>query len=254
MKRIACALAALVTTMAAFAAEPDFKKLLANVDALVSFDGDFSAEYTVVQDNPGVSTSVTKLAIFRRDRASKYLIIILQPEADKGKGYLKIDDGLWLYDPVGRSFTYTSSRERFQNSNARNSDFTRSTLAKDYDVVGSKREKLGKFDCWVLDLKANNTDVSFPKMRVWIDDTNLVRKSEDYSLSGQLMRTTAIPTYQKVGDRYVPVDIYLIDALRGKTVDGKFKSETTKITIAKPSLDPLKDSMFSKAYLEKVGK
>ncbi|MCX7025048.1 MAG: outer membrane lipoprotein-sorting protein [Spirochaetes bacterium] len=245
-----CAFAA----VQAVVAQADFKALLAKVDALVSFDGDFSAEYTVMQENPGVGTSVTTLAMFRRDKASKYLILILKPESDKGKGYLKIDGSLWLYDPVGRSFTFTSSQERFQNSNARNSDFTRSTLALDYDIAGSKREKLGKFDCWVLDLRANNNEVSFPKMRVWISDDNLVRKSEDYSLSGQLMRTTAIPTYQKVGDRFVPVDIYLVDALRGKTINGKFQSEKTKISVAKPSLAPVPDSVYSKAYLEKVGK
>jgi outer membrane lipoprotein-sorting protein len=234
---------------------PDFKAMLKTVDGLVSFmDTDFSAEYAIVLDKPGESRSVTDAVMFRRDKDEKYLILILEPTSDKGKGYLKIGQSLWLYDPLSRRFTFTSSKERFQNSNARNSDFTRSNFAGDYDIVSGHREALGRFNCWVIDLKANNDGVSFPKTKIWVSDDNLVRKTEDYSLSGQLMRTTAIPTYQKVGNRFLPVTMLIVDNLRGKTINGKLENERTQITITKPSLSTLPDSIFTQAYLEKVSK
>jgi hypothetical protein len=155
---------------------------------------------------------------------------------------------------VARRFDFTSSKERFQNSNARNSDFTRSNFSGDYDFVSAKQEQLGKFPCWVIDLKANNDEVSFPRTKIWVSDDNLVRKTEDYSLSGQLMRTTAVPTYQKVSERYVPVMMLIVDNLRGKTINGKFQNETTRITITKPSLTKLPDTIYTQAYLEKVSK
>jgi outer membrane lipoprotein-sorting protein len=236
-------------------ADPDFEAMLKTVDGLVSFtDTDFSAEYKIEQNKPGESLSETDAVMFRRDKDEKYIILITAPAADKGKGYLKIGASMWLYDPEARRFNFTSSKDRFQNSNARNSDFTRSNYSGDYDFVSAKQEKLGKFNCWVLELKANNDGVSYPRTKLWVSEDNLVRKTEDYSLSGQIMRTTAVPTYQRVGDRYVPVMMLIVDNLRGKNIGGKFQNETTKITISKPALTKMPDSIYTQAYLEKVSK
>jgi len=253
-KFVAVFLLATIASTAAFA-DPDFKAMLKTVDSLVSFlDTDFSAAYKIEQFKPGEGTSVTNAVIFRRDKDEKYLILILDPPSEKGKGYLKIGQSMWLYDPQSRRFDFTSSKERFQNSNARNSDFTRSTYSLDYDIVSTKQEQLGKFACWVLDLKANNDEVSFPRCKIWVSEDNLVRKTEDYSLSGQLMRTRAVPSYQKIEERYVPVMLLIVDNLRGKTIGGKLQNETTRISITKPSLSKLQDSIYTQAYLEKVSK
>jgi hypothetical protein len=240
---------------ALFADENDNKTRLKHIDALITFsEGDFSAEYTIVQDKPGEGESVSKAAVFRRDARDTYLILMLEPHDDKGKGYFKLGDSLWFYDPADRRFTFTSAKEQFRNSNARNSDFSRSSFSKDYKVSGESREQLGKFDCAVLDLIATNNDVTFPRTKIWITDDDLVRKTEDYSLSGQLMRIVATPTYQKVGVHYCPVGILIVDALRGKKIGGKFLNEKTQITIANPSLAAQPDSLYSKAYLEKVSR
>jgi outer membrane lipoprotein-sorting protein len=225
--------------------------ILKDVDALVSFnDSDFSAEYTIIQDKPGVSRSTTVFAVFRRDADNKYVIIILKPDISKGQGYLKLDNTLWFYDPTGRRFNSTSARDKFQNTNARNSDFTRSTLSRDYDITGTSTEKLGIHNCLVMTLKANNNEVTYPGMKIWISEENLVLKSEDYSLSGQLLRTTLIPEYQKAGTKYFPAKILIIDQLLGAKVDGKFVHEKTQITISKISLKQLPDTVFTKKFLE----
>ena len=91
-------------------------------------------------------------------------------------------------------------------------------------------------------------------MRVWISDDNLLRKTEDFSLSGQLLRTTAIPSYQAVRGRSIPRAILIVDNLKGAVVNGMFKHEQTQITITKPSLQPLPDNLFSKVFLESVGR
>ena len=125
---------------ASLCAEQDPRELLRKVDQLVSFlDSDFSAEYTFVENRPGEGFDSTQAVVFRRDAENKYLILIMAPAADRGKGYLKIGDSLWLYDPVPRSFVFTSASARFRNSNARNSDFTRSSFAMDYGVVRQAR-------------------------------------------------------------------------------------------------------------------
>ena len=235
-------------------AEQSPDPLLSSVDALLNFDGDLGAQYTIAQKKPGGSESKTVAAIFRRDAKGQFLCIILEPEADKGKGYLKIDDTLWLYDPADRSFTFTSAKERFQNSNARNADFARSTLARDYRIVKEERGTLGKFACRILDLEATNDTVPFARRRAWISEDNLPRKFEDYSLSGTLMRIVAMPTYQRVGARWLPVTVVIVDTLKSKVVNGRTEYEQTTIEISKVSVKPLADSLYSKEYLERVSR
>lgn len=231
------------------------QQLLEAVDRMVIFDDtDVSAEYTITKRDPGGASTTTVATIFRRDRSGQFLILILEPVVDKGKGYLKLDDNLWLYDPVGKTFTFTSAKERFQNSSARNSDFSRSNFAKDYRAVGSSREQLGSFSCTVLQLEALNDTVSFPKMKIWVSDDQLIRKMEDYSLSGQLMRTTAIPSYQRVGARWLPLSMVLLDHLHSRRINDRIEYERTTISIAKPSLTALPDSLFTKEYLERVNR
>ncbi len=252
----ACAIlvtAPLALCAQATAATPDFTKILKQADALVTFpEADFSAVYSFIQETPGQGSSTKQAMVFRRDKDNTYLIVMVKPEEDKGKGYLKSGNNLWFYDPVARRFTFTSAKDRFQNMNARNSDFTRSNLASDYNVVASARQKLGRFDCWVLDLEAKTDDVGFPKMKIWISDDGLVRKTEDYSFSGQHLRTSAFPSYQQVGSRYVPVTVVILDELRGAMINGAFVNERTTYTIARPSLQRLPDATFTKAWLENL--
>ncbi|MCL2793157.1 MAG: outer membrane lipoprotein-sorting protein [Spirochaetaceae bacterium] len=227
--------------------------LLRKVDYLVNFtEHDLSAEYTIQRRDPGGAVSTTVATMFRRDRTDQFLILILEPLSDRGKGYLKQGDNLWLYDPVSRSFTFTSARERFQNSSARNSDFNRSSYSEDYTVVSARSERLGTFNCTVLDLQAVNTRVSFPRVRLWVCENNLVRQIQDFSLSGQLMRTTAIPTYQRVGDKWLPVTMVILDHLVFQNIGGRREYERTTITIRDPSLQTLPNSVYTKEYLERV--
>jgi outer membrane lipoprotein-sorting protein len=229
------------------------QELLAKVDSLVSYYGtDFSAEYTIVQEKPGQGLSTTVAGVFRRASRETFVIVIMQPLINKGQGYIKQDKTLWFYDPESRRFNTTSNADRFQNTNARNSDFTRSTLAQDYKVTAGENARLGRFDCRLLTLEAITTAVTYPKMKVWISDDGLLRKSEDYSLSGQLLRTSAIPDYYQIGGRFVPRQLLFVDALRGAVINGVFTNERTQISIAKPSFSKVADSVFSKTFLETV--
>lgn len=233
----------------------DGASVLKASDAKTSFkDGDYSAEYEIVKRDPGGATSKNVSAIFRRDRTDQFLILVLEPLVDKGKGYLKIGETLWLYDPVGRAFSFTNAKERFERTSARIEDFKSPSFSSDYRVVSESKAKLGKFDCVVLDLEARKDTLAFPKVKLWISDDMLVRKREDYSLSGQLMRTVAIPTYQQVGDRWAPASITIVDHLKSAKIGGKVEYERTSIAVTRPSRKKLPDAVYTKEYLERVAK
>jgi outer membrane lipoprotein-sorting protein len=245
MKRILAGLILAIAATGALWAE-DYQKILEKVDSLASYmDTDYGAEYTIVEDKGQDGREKTVAVVFRRDKQEKYVIIVTEPEVNKGQGYLKVDEALWFYDPESSRFNFTKSSERFQNTNARNSDFTRSTLAQDYNVDRVSEVKLGRYDCWKMRLVANNDEVTYPVTEIWVDQNYLVRKTLDYGLSGELMRTTAFPSYQTVQGRYVPHKILQVDAL---------SREKTQITIDKVSFKDLAANTFTKPFLEKVNK
>jgi len=237
---------ALALTGIAAAEDVDFQALLVKVDEQTNFKNiDLSARVTVVSRKPGEEDNVIQCQYFRRDAEDKFVILILKPEVNKGQGYLKIDDNIFFYDPESRKFSKYTGANNFQDSNAKNSDFQNSTLAGDYNLAESGREKLGAKDAWVLTLKAKRNDVTYPKRKIWVEvSTTLVLKSEDYSLSDRLMRTSLYGKYLQIQNRFVPQLMRFDDNLK--------KGEVTVLTLENPSLTKLPDTVFTQAYLEKV--
>lgn len=229
--------------------------LLQAEDSTAFYGTDFTASYEVVQQKPGEGTSKTNATIYRRDNESKWTILITAPLKDKGKGYLQSDNNIWFYDPADRRFTFSSSKDKFQGTNANTSDFAPQHYKRDYDIESSEEVKLGKLDCVLFNLKANTKDVDYPAIKLWVTkDDGLVRKKEDYSLSGQKLRTTAIPSYQKVdgnGRVYqIPVRMVIQDNLKGKKIGGKMNYESTTISISNATLEKQDDAVYTKPYLE----
>jgi outer membrane lipoprotein-sorting protein len=230
------------------AATPDWIGILKEVDKSTSFEnGDFSALITVVSTKPGEDNNVIEARYFRRDKAKLFTILLTKPSVQKGQGYLQDDDSLWFYDPESRKFAFTSLRESFQDSDAQNSDFSTSTLAEDYQVDSGAEGKLGTNDVWVLELSANAVTVPIAKRKLWIRRSdNLVLKEEHYSVSGRLIRTIAIPKYQTVSGRFVPLSMLIVDNLK--------VGEKTQISFAEVSVSKLPDEVFTKAYLERMSR
>jgi outer membrane lipoprotein-sorting protein len=230
-------------------------ELLREIDRQIAFFGrDFSGEYTITRYIPNQGVSEETVAMFRRDDDDKFLVLILEPEIRAGKGYLKIGNNMWIYDPESRRFNVTSARDRFQDSTVRNSDFEPSSLAEDYRVVDSREEQLGAYATRVLEMQATSGSVSFQRRTIWVDENNLIRKMEDYTPSGELLRTVVIPQYRRIEDKYVAVNIVFVDALRGADVEGRFVNERTVIAVAKPSFENLPDVVFTQGFLERVGR
>ncbi|MBQ4378886.1 MAG: outer membrane lipoprotein-sorting protein [Treponema sp.] len=224
-------------------------------DSTAFFGTDFKASYEVVQQKPGEGKSKTNATIYRRDNESKWTILITAPLKDKGKGYLQADDSIWFYDPADHRFTFSSSKDKFQGTNANTSDFAPQRYKSDYKIEKVEDVTLGKLDCALFTLKANSKKADYPTIKLWVTkDDGLVRKKEDYSLSGQKLRTTAIPSYQKVdgnGRTYsIPITMVIQDNLKGKKIGGKMSFESTTISISNAVLEKQDDAVYTKPYLE----
>ena len=238
----------LIPLLGSWAAEPDLKAILQTVDEMSNFETtDFSATYKIVSEKPGEETSVFTIRMFRRDRSDQFLLLFLEPEIQKGQGYLQLEDNLWFYDPESRKFSHSSLKENLEDSETKNSDFRRSSLAEDYEVDSYSEETLGKYEVYVVNLLASNDEVPYPRMKLWIHkDQPLVLKVEDYSLSDRLMRTAYYPKYMRVENRFIPSRMLFVDELK--------EGEKTQVTIKDASVAILPDSVFTKAYLERVNR
>ena len=246
MKRVVLVALLAALALTAWAQVPDFNRMLTDIDDLGTFgDGDFSAVYTIISERPGEEREVTQARLFRRDLNDQFLILILQPEVQRGQGYLQVDENVWFYDPESRKFERTTIRENIQGSDAQNADLDQSSFSSDYDVVDWDEGQLGSFDVWVLDLEAKSTDVAYDRVRLWVrKDQNIVLKQEDYSVNGRLMRTSLYPRYERVGEKLLPKQVLIVDELN----DG----ERTQLTMSDATVAQIPDSVFSKAYLERV--
>lgn len=234
----------------------EYQALLERAEDNTSFfETDFRGNYTVVQNKPGEGQNVTEAVMYRRDRTASWTILVTGPAKEKGKGYLQFDNNIWFFDPADRRFTFTSAKDKFQNTNANNSDFAPQHYARDYAIAKAEEVKLGKMDCVLFTLKAKVEKVDYPMLKLWVTiDDGLVRKKEDYSLSGQKLRTTAIPSYQLIRaiekNYSIPVSMLIQDNLKGKKIGGKIQYEQTQITIRNVVFEKVADTVYTKPYLE----
>lgn len=239
----------LVTVVGATRGEgQDLARLLLAIDEKTNFkEGDFTATLSFVSQDPESGTSTRKVTQFRRDSEDKFLVLILAPEAQKGQGTLRIDNNIWAYDPESRRFAHSSLKDSFGGTDTRNSDFRKSTLAADYRVVSGQEGRLGKFDCWILELEGTSDEVTYPGARLWVSrDLGLPLKMEGYSLTKRLLRTTYYYGWTKVGDRSYPSKLLFVDALT--------KGRQTEVTLTDMSRERLPEEVFTKGFLERVNR
>lgn len=230
-----------------FAQTPDFEKMIRDLDAASNFDNmDFSAMFTIVTDKPGKKQDLTQIRMFRRDAKDQSLILILQPEADKGQGYLMDGDNMLFYDPTSRKFNHTSMKEALSDSKAQNDDFSKSETLDDYAISNTSESVLGKIPVWVIDLKAKRNDVSYDQIRLYVrKDNPLLLKQEHLSISGRLMRSMYYPKYTEVTKgKYFPSQMLIVDEVN--------KGEKSQINLSEISVERLPDKVFTKAFLEQA--
>ncbi len=224
------------------------QEILEEIDSATNFaDTDFASVMTMISEDSETGVEKRVIQQYRRDSEEKFLMLFEEPVTQRGQGYLMIDDNLWFYDPESRKFSHTSMKEQFGDSDAKNSDFGESTIAEDYKVVSVAEGTLGKYEVYIMELEATHNEVTYPGLKVWVTKgVNLVLKTEDYSANGRLMRSSYFPSYTQIDGKYIPSKMIFVDNL----IEGK----KTQITMSEVSTAPLPDTLFTKAYVERVNR
>jgi hypothetical protein len=224
--------------------------VLKTVDERQRNQGDWKALCYLEVKERGKTDQVQELLVFRRDADDKQMFLFTKPKAEAGKGYLRIEKNLWMYDPATGRWERRTERERIGGSDTRRSDLSESNLAVEYDGKFEGAEKLGSYQSWKITLSVKpGVDVAYPVVKLWIDQASLnVLKEQDLALSGKLMRTIYRPRWKKIysaskkGDVWTPEEIRIFDEIE--------KENQTLVVIKEIDLRPLEPNLFTKAWLE----
>lgn len=224
------------------------EEVLQKVDEQSYFpDTDVTAVMSMIIEDPEEGLEKIVVRYFRRDDGERFLLLIEEPQTQKGQGYLLEGDNLWFYDPSSRKFMHTSLKESFQGTDAWNADFSQLTYSSSYKVVDYEEGKLGNFPVYIVDLEAVDDRVPYPYAKLWITkEGNLVLRTQEFSLNKRLMRSGLFPSYARVGNGVLPTQMIFIDEL----VEGK----KTQITLSEISTAKLPDNVFTRAFLERASR
>jgi hypothetical protein len=212
--------------------------------------GDWKALCYMEAKEKGKTDVVSELLVFRRDADDKQMFLFTKPKAEAGKGYLRIEKNLWMYDPGTGRWERRTERERIGGSDTRRGDLDESRLAEEYDARFAGEEKLGVYQAWRIDLAVKpGVDVAFPVVKLWIDRATLnVLKRQELALSGKLMRTAYYPRWRKVFSESKRADVWYPEEMR--FFDEIEKGNSTLVLIKEIDLRPLEANLFTKAWLE----
>jgi outer membrane lipoprotein-sorting protein len=253
LRLVASLLAALALVSAAPAAALDaaeLAKVVKTIDERQRNSGDWKALCYMEAKEKGKTDVVYELVVYRRDEDDKQMFLFTKPKSEAGKGYLRLEKNLWLYDPSVGRWERRTERERIGGTDTRRGDLAESKLAEEYDATWEGDEKLGQYDVHRILLKVKpGVDVAFPQVRMWVDRTTLnVLKRQELALSGRLMRTGYYPRWKKIFSESKRAEVWYPEEMR--FYDEIEKGNSTLILIKEIDLRALAANLFTKAWLE----
>ncbi|MCB9549890.1 MAG: outer membrane lipoprotein-sorting protein [Myxococcales bacterium] len=229
---------------------PAMQALLGRFDEKMKSAGDFTARAyieTKEKDKPDVAYDAV---YYRHDADDRFLILFLAPKAEAGKGYLRIDQNLWMYDPTVGKWERRTERERIGGTGSQRGDFDPDSYANDFTHTYVAEEKLGRFTVHHLKLVAKaGVEVASPTLHVWFDaESENLLKVQEHALSDRLMRTVYYPKWEKIPDPRSGRDVYYAKEIR--IFDEVEKENRSTIAVRSVDLADLPANMFTKAWLE----
>ena len=245
------AAAALLVARPSFAlTQEQVDEMLRELDERQQNSGDYKALAFIEQKERGKNDLAYQAVVYRRDDDEKFMLLFLKPKSEAGKGYLRLDRNMFLFDPSVGKWERRTERERIMGTDSRRQDFDRLRLAEEYTARLVAEEKLGRFAVYHLALTAREgVDVAYPKLEMWVDKvTGNLLKRQDLAVSGRLMRTTYYPKWRKVfseskgGSVYYPEEMRIFDEVE--------KGNRTTVVITRVDLNTLSANIFTKAWLE----
>jgi len=235
----------LPSSLVAQASDPQAEALIKALEAKINVEAlDLTSTFTLVQKQEGQTDRVLRLKIWRRDTAAKFTILFQFPDSEKGKGYYRSGDDLYLYLPSTREFVYRNRKDDVGSTDVRTDLFGKQDLLAQYSAQMAPDAKVAQFECSVVQLNAKALDVSFPVQKWYINKaTGLPVKVENYSASKTLLRTTFYIDFKEVSKgKFLFTKLMAVNNLE--------KNQRTLLSNDDIASSKIADYTFSQAFLE----
>lgn len=237
-------------------AAPTVVEIMEQMETLQELNTDIISKVKMTHQEPDQGVKVLESVYYRRDEDDAFLVVLTAPDSEKGNGYLRVGDNMWMYRRNTRTFQMMSRNQSIGGTQVKSGDMEKRkftelfepSLDEDGNEILSE-ETLGKakIEVYRIDLTAKVKDVEYPKVVYWVRRDNFLPiKEAAYSLSGTLMETSYFPKYTIVEGKYLPVKMIIVDEFE--------KGKKTIVEISGISLEKIDDSVFTKAYLENLSK
>ncbi len=238
------------------AQQPTGMDILKKMEAIefIETDGTLKMSFTVQRKDKSVK--IMEAVFYRRDADDAFLMVMTGPDTEKGNGYLRVGDNMWMYRRNSRTFQKMSRYQSIAGTQMNAADFEKRKYSELFqplaDANGKElltEETLGqaKIPVYRLEVKALVKDLAYPKVIYFVEkETFLLMKAESYSSSGDLMMSAYFPKYHEVNGKFLPAKILVVDEFD--------KGNKTMTELSGVSLQPITDDVFNKAYLESLSK
>ncbi|MBB3699296.1 outer membrane lipoprotein-sorting protein [Flammeovirga yaeyamensis] len=224
----------------------DANKILNEIDQNMYTKTKVSTTKMIVYGKRKTKEIVTKgFTRGTEDSFSEYL----SPAREKGTKMLKLNDKLWIYSPSSDRTIQISGHMLRQSVNG--SDMSYEDMMQERKLVEMYapkivgEEEMNGEECYILELEAKTEDVTYQKIKMWVEKKHSVPMRQDlFAKSGQMLKTINMSDIRKVGDRYYPFKMNYKDVLK----DGK---GTDFVVMEMENNVPIPDHVFNKSNLKK---
>jgi hypothetical protein len=151
------------------------------------------------------------------------------------------DRNMWFIRSGLKKPVSLSPRQKLMGD-AANGDIASTNYAEDYEASLTGSESVGTEECYVLDLKAANKNVTYDRIKYWVSKKRLVGvKAEFYTLSGKLFKTADFKYDNRItnNNEEIPFisELIIRDAIQ--------KDRITTMTYSNIKVEPIPDTTFN---------
>lgn len=246
MKKEILTLLSLIHALIIVAQVPDGKEIMLRVDENMSSENRYFTSEMIIHSIRSSRTLESRTWTRGEENSfTEYLF----PVREKGTKMLKLEDQLWIYSPTtDRTLQITGHmlRQAVMGSDMSYEDLMEDTRLLDhYDAEVTGSENVGGDDCWIVELKAFDPEVTYQGKKLWVDKVRYIPlKEEMFAKSGTLLKRTELSDITQIDGRWYPKKIVFKDMLQ----DG----EGTEFIIKDIQFNiDIPDHVFSKGSLKK---
>ena len=227
----------------------DVEEILKKMDLIEQYKSIYAESTQIITTSDGEKRTF-KIKSWAVNTGEKQLMEYTSPARVKGVKVLMLKDGddIWSYSPRSRRIRHLASHAKKQK--VMGSDFTYEDMgggkmSQKYTGRVVKEEKLGKVDCYVLELTPTPEGPSYKKITAWVGKKDFMVRRIDYydEDGGKPFKTLYLSDIKKVSGHITPMKIRMKNHLDG----GETVNEYTRIEYDRP----IPDKKFSSSRLDR---